>query len=152
MKVKVWVLALALGIVALAPVLLFSYYYHGRSVSRSQDPLIPIGLQEFRFKDNTSKEMKPGTELEIRICKVIDGYRFNLCLENGKCIAGHLSQAAKEEAFLVVKDLMEKTTPPSPTIILRRQVSDFWIVDLYLNVEGQRVNLSDYLRSNELSL
>lgn len=143
---RAWFLAVVLGVIAIAPVLLVGYYYRG--VGPSEKPIASV-----RFEDeNPHKKMEPGAEFEVRACKVIDGFRFEMYLEGGKWIEAHLPVATKDEASQVVVEWLNKTTPPSPTVTLRRQVGNVWIVDFHLQVDGKRSSILDLLRAKGLLL
>lgn len=160
MSLKVCLLALALGIVALVPVIYLSYNQDVVSslpklerpkLEPVKDPMNPV-VADFQFDVEREKEFKPGVEFNLKSCKVIDGYRFHLFLEGGKQIYANLTTATKDEATPVVVELLNKTTSPRPTIILRRKSGDNWIVDFNLMVDGKRANLIEVLRDKGLVL
>lgn len=143
---KAWILAILLGLIALAPILGIAYY------NRSGVPAVePIAAVQFQ-PEHVEKKLESGVEFDVRGCKVIDGYRFELLLEGNKWIEAHLSVATKQEANAVVVDLLNNTTLPIPTVTLRRNIGRYWIVDFHLMVEGRRLNLVDVLRQKGLVL
>lgn len=150
MSIKVWVLALTLGVVALAPVLFVAYYY-GAPTKIVQNQMSPP-IADFKFETKTTETLEPGAEFDVLACKVIDGYRYEMYLEGDKWIVAHLTQATKDEASPVVVELLNKTTPPSPKVILRRQVADYWIVDFHLSVDGTQSKMTDVLKAKGLLL
>jgi hypothetical protein len=145
MSVKAWLLAVVLAVIALAPVFIFAYYGVRKE---TPDPAIA----SFEFGTLRPQELQVGASFEVRACRVLDGYRFEMYLEDGNWIEAHLPVATKEEASPVVVDWLKKTTPPAPTVTLRRQIASHWIVDLQLTVDGKRINIVDSLREKGLLL
>ncbi len=158
MGIKVWSLALILGVIAIAPVFALAYYL---SDFTQPVPVVPVAPQEvpsepivadFEFESEKEKLFQPGAEFSVRSCKVVDGYRFQLYLDGGSQITGHLTSATKDEATQVVVELLNNITTPRPTVILRRKSGDNWIVDFYISVDGKRASLVEMLRKKELLL
>lgn len=143
---RTWFLAIVLGVIAIAPVVLVSYYYRGGTPVEK-----PIASVQFEG-DNPNRVLEPGAVFEVRACKVLDGYRFGMYLEGGKWIEAHLPTATKDEASQVVVELLNKATPPAPTVTLRRQVGHYWVVDFHLTVDGKRSSVLDLLREKGLLL
>lgn len=143
---KGWLLAIFLGVIAIAPVFLVAYYY--RSVRVQEGKVPSIEFQPERF----DKKLEEGAEIEVRACKVLDGYRFQMYLEGGNWIEAHLPVATKQEAAQFVIDLLSKATPPAPTVKLKRKLNGCWIVDFHLTVDGKRSNLVDVLKAKGLLL
>jgi hypothetical protein len=138
-------LAILLAVVAIAPACLISYYY-----TKSTPVERPIASVD--FEPERPQKLEIGTKYEVKACKVLDGYRFEMYLEGGKWIEAHLRTATKDDATNVVVELLNKTTPPAPTVTLIRQTKHYWIVDMELTVEGKRVDLTELLRSKGLIL
>ena len=134
-----------LAVLAVAPVGYFAY--------NSRPEKSPTALATIQFEEQQRKLLlEPGAVFGIKSVKVIDGYKFGLYLENNKWVEAHLSVATKEKAIPVVIDLLNGTTPPPPTATLLRKVGNYWIVELRLTQNGQRVKLVDVLRSKGLLL
>lgn len=144
-----WIIAFVLGSIAIAPILFVVY---DKSPLSQKAPDIPaLATVEFKQKPK-SYELEAGAEFEVRACKVIDGYRFGLFLEGDNWIEAHLPYATKEEASTSVVEWLNKAEPPPPTVVLRRNAGDHWIVDLYLTVDGQRRSVVDLLEEKDLLL
>jgi hypothetical protein len=140
-------LAIVLSVIALAPVFLISYYYTGRTTVPVEQPIGAI-----QFEVERPKMLEAGQTFNVRACRVLDGYRFELYLEGGKWIEAHLKVAAKDEASAIVLECFNKASPPSPTVTLLRQVGHYWIVDFHLTMENRRENLTDFLKAKGLLL
>jgi len=138
-------LAILLAVIAIAPVCIVSYYY--RKSTPTESPIAAVD-----FETEKVQSLERGLKYDVKVCKVLDGYRFEMCLEGDKWIEAHLKVAAKDEASSVVVELLNKTSPPSPTVVLLRQTKHYWIVDMELTVEGKRVNLTELLRAKGLLL
>lgn len=144
---KSWLLAAVIGFisaaVAIAP--FFVFLYKGNN-SKPEKAVAAIQFEPERME----RKFEAGSEFTVRAIKVIDGYRFELYLEGNQWIEAHLPVAAKEEATAVVIDWFNKANPPAPTVILRRQVNSFWVVDLYLTVNGNRATVTEMLKAKGL--
>lgn len=140
---KSWILALLLATVAIVPVFVILYKYKN-NVSKRNDV-------SFNLVDENSK-IVVGSKFEIKACKVISGDQYEMYLEGGKWIRAKLLVSTKDKAKQFVIDLLNKTVPPPPSVTIIRKSGDQWIVDINLNVDGQRVNLVDLLKSNGLLL
>jgi hypothetical protein len=147
---KVWFLAILLALIALAPVFLLTYY-NIRQTPPDQVQQQPIASIQFEV-DKPPQQLEVGASFNVLACKVIDGYRFEMYLDGGKWIEAHLPVATKDGAVPVVVEWLNKTTSLPPTVTLRRQVGNYWIVDFQLNVDGKRVNLIDCLKAKGLLL
>lgn len=144
-KSKVWGTLILLVAIALAPLFVLAYYYRSQVVP-------PQVIASFKFESETTRALEAGAKFDIKACRVLDGYRFEMYLDSGKWIQAQLTVAAKDEAAPVVVDLLNKTVPPAPTVTLLRQSGNIWIVDLHLTVGDRRVSLVDHLRSRGLLL
>lgn len=109
-------------------------------------------IASVRFEAETPDRMEVGQTFAVKACRVIDGYRFEVCLENGKWFETHLALAAKEEAAAVVVGWLNSATPPAPTITLLRPVGPVWVVDFRLCLQGKSCSMADMLRANGLAL
>lgn len=136
---KSLVLTFFLVMIALAPVLVLSYY----SKRTPKKDLIAF--------EDSSKKLEANSKFEVKACKVLDGSHYEMFLEGGKWIRGCLSYKTKDKASQFVVDLLNKTNSP-PSVTLLHQKDDFWFVDFYLSVDGKMVNLVDLLRSKGLLL
>ena len=137
-------LAIVLAIVAIAP---FGYLAY----QRLSQPVPEQNLPAIEFI-KSGNDLSVGSTLEVKSCRIIDGYRFLLLLENNKWIEGHLPLATKDEATAVVIEWLQNTTFPIPTIKLLRKPDNFWIVDLHLMKSGKREKLTDLLKAKNLLL
>jgi hypothetical protein len=146
--VKNWILAVALAVIAIAPAGYFAYNMNPRSGEGSSPTIATIQFEE----QQRNFVLEPGAVFGVRSVKVVDGYKFGLYLDGDKWIEAHLPVATKEEAIPVVIELLNGTTPPPPTVTLLRKIEGYWIVDLTLTHNGQRVNLISVLRDKELLL
>ena len=142
---KTWIWGIVLGIVAIAPLTYFAYaYIHFEEKGTSRGTVV------IDFMSEEHKAMEPSSEFRIRSCHVVDGYKFAILLENGEWIDAHLAVATKSEASQVVVDLLKKSHVP--TIILRRKVDDYWIVNFHLTLDGKEVILRNLLKERGLIL
>ena len=143
---KIVLLALVLAIVAIVPVGVVLYNCRlGES---------PVGSVEFEGGKPPQK-LETGMKLRVKACKVIDGYRYDVLLDNDRWMEAHLAVAAKEEATtaaLAILDEAAQTSNP-PTLTLLRQVGKVWIVDFSLTTkDGKRESMSALLGSRGLLL
>ena len=145
---KSWIIAIVLATIAIAPFLYLAYHKMGvvQRISRPSVATIQFEAEE------KSMSLEPGAIFSVRSCKVVDGYKFGLYLENDKWIVAHLSVATKDEATSFVIDLLNKSTSTPPIVTLLRSVEDYWIVEFTVTKDGQTKNLVDLLRVEELLL
>lgn len=140
-----WILAAVLTVVAIAPVCFLAYYY-------MRDNPVEKPVASVEFEKEQAPDMQVGAVIEVKAIKVIDGFRFDVFLDNGKWVEAHLPVAAKTEATEAVVELLRKATPPSPSVTLRRRVHNYWIVDLHLTIDDKRISVTEYLRDKGLLL
>ena len=88
--------------------------------------------------------MEPGAEFKVSQCHVIDGYKFKMLLENGEWIIAHIPNATKADATQSVVDILKNSEIPS--VVLRRKLSGYWIVDFHLTIQGKHTTLRNQLR------
>lgn len=138
-------LAIVLGIMAVAPVAYFTYVY-----TNFEEKGIIQGVAIVDYMSREYKAMEPGSEFRIRSCHIVDGYKFAILLENGEWIHAHLTVATKPEATQVVIDTLKKSHVP--TVILRRKLDDYWIVNFHLTLDGKDIMLRNLLEERELIL
>ena len=141
---RTWLLAFVLVVMAIAPVAFLVYNYQKNTV------LTERPIANIQFEPEIASKMEVGARHEVRACKVLDGYRYELFLENGKWIEGHLTVAAKDEASVFVVELLNRAAPPSPSVTLLRQVGNYWIVEFQLTVDNHRANMTDLLKAKGL--
>lgn len=146
---KTWIVAILLAIVVLSPSLYLVYYSKHTTETQYVHPTENefIGTVQFT-KPNVVRNLEVGAEFEIQACRVMDGYRFQVVLEGNKTIEAHLTSAVKDDAGSVVIDILNKAR--FPTVILRRQVGDFWIVDFNLTWDGRRTTIIELLKAKGL--
>jgi hypothetical protein len=132
---KLWMIAIGLALVAIAPVayLVYHFRFGGDSVAQHT---VDTSIIDFRVQKNTTLE--PGNEIEVLECKVQDGYMFSLHLAGDQWIEAHLPVATKEEAKKIVTNWLQKASPPPPTVVLKRNVGSYWIVDFHITIDGSR--------------
>ena len=131
---KRWIIAVSLALTAIAPMVYLGYNYGFRN-----EPEVQVHENNYTIKfqvKNTTLE--PGAEIEVQACVVEDGYMFSLNLAGDQWIEGHLPVAAKEEAKKVVTSWLQKASSPPPTVLLKRNVGPYWIVDFYVTIDGSR--------------
>lgn len=145
---KNWYLAILL-MVAIAPASLLIYNYVIRRPVETKDE--PAGVV-VEFEPVKPKVLEPGAIFSVRACKIVDGYRFLVQLEDGKAISAHLSVATKDGAVSVVPELLRTSSPPPPTVTLLRQVGEDWIVRFHLVKDSKRTDLLECLREQGLLL
>jgi hypothetical protein len=134
------IIALILGVIAIAPALLLFYHYQSQNTREGE--IFSFNLEE--------RPLRVGVEREVRACKVLDGNRFEMFLEGGIWIRATLAVIGKEEAGRYVSDLLHKVSPPSPSVIFLRRNGEEWVVDFYLTIDNRRCNLADLLKKEGL--
>lgn len=142
--------ATLLAMIAVAPIFYLLYSFYNRT---TVGPVADV----IQFEPiNPVTVLEAGAVLSVRACSVFDGYKFSLYISGGKQINAHLPIATKEEAYPVVVDLLKKSggTPrtSTPSVTLLRNVGDYWIVDFYFTMDGNRVRLLDVLQDEDLLL
>lgn len=146
---KNWILAFILALVAIAPIGYLVYY----NAHNQNQPVHQDNYPMVEFETQKMAAMEIGTKHNVLACKVVDGYRFLMFLENEEHIESHLSVAVKPEASDVVIELLNNATVPPPTVELLRKVDNrFWIVKLTLTVDGKRQDIVELLRGQDLIL
>lgn len=143
-----WILAAVIACAVLAPV---AYWLYSRADVKVQSESEDIAVIEFEPR-NPVVVLEPGMELRVKCAKVLDGYIYDLCLENNEWIRTQLTTATKDEATDFVIQVLRGKAPVSPSIVLRRKVGDYWIVDLFLTIEGRKIDIRNLLREKSLSL
>lgn len=145
---KSWIIAIVLASIAIAPFLYLAYHKMGVAQRISRPSVVTIQFEA----EKRSMALEPGAIFSVRSCKVVDGYKFGLYLENDKRIVAHLSVATKKEATQFVVDFLNKSISSPPTVTLLREVEDYWIVEFVVTKDGQTKNLVDLLRVEKLLL
>ena len=154
MNIKFLAIILIFFLIGLCPILIFNFFMPETIIQKEivfEKPQIE-SIADFDFKTKFSQQMESGAEFEVKACKVIDGYRFKMYIDGDKSLVAHLSQATKEEASRFVIEWLNQMGYPPPTIVLRRETTDFWIVDFYVTLDNKRYNLLDLLKANGLLL
>jgi hypothetical protein len=145
---KKWAIAVGLALLAIAPMAFLAYHYGFSDQQNSSNDNMAV----IEFVANKNTILEPGSEIEVKACKVIDGYKYELHLEGNQWIEAHLAVATKYEATKVVAEWLRKAGPPAPTVVLKRHIDGYWIVDLHATVDNARVNVVDMLKAKELLL
>lgn len=155
MKRVIFIVALA--IFAVAPVFYIAYNAKYSGVENSK-PILEAkpepevkSFPEIQFQ-KVSQELKPGAQLNVLACKVIDGYRFGLILEGDNLIEAHLPVATKESATTTVVEWLNEVNSVPPIVTLIRKVDNYWIVRLVLIKNGSKIDMVDALQSKGLLL
>ena len=149
---KTWILAVVLGMTAIAPFLYLAYHNFEIQTREIQPRLQDLAVVQFQSETKPTK-VEEGAVFTVLSCQVLDGYQFMLHLDGGGFIEAHLPVATKKEAIPVVIEAFNKATPPLPTVKLLRDVEGvYWIVDMHVCIEGKRERMVDYLREQELTL
>ncbi|CAE7860226.1 dnaE [Symbiodinium microadriaticum] len=145
-EMKNWVLAFILALAALAPIGYFVYH----NTPQDRPPVHNDSYPMVQFETQKMAAMEPDTKHNVLACKVVDGYRFLMFLENEEHIEAHLPVATKPEAVGVVVELLNKTSSPPPTVKLLRKVDNrYWIVEFTITIEGESKDLVEYLRGKD---
>lgn len=143
MNKNIWLFAVLLAIVALAPVGLYFYNYWTRPGPETSYVTVQYSVPK-------AKSVAVGEELNVMACRIVDGHIFYLLLENNEWIEAHLTVATKDEATPPVTEALK--TAGTPSVLLRRKFGNYWMVDFHLTVQGKRMTLLDWLRERELTL
>lgn len=154
---KTWLLAIVLGLLAVCP--LFAMVYYVTRQDRVPPPVVQAPADENTqgvLSFDEPFELNVDAEYEVLAAKVEDGYIFQLYLKDGTThgnrVEAHLPVATKEGAKEVVTEWLKNTTSPPPTVILRRKVRGYWIVEFVLTVDNRRVSLVHLLKGRNLLL
>lgn len=145
---KNWIAAaiMVLACFAIAPMVFLAYNFGFKGQYVEQ------GAGVIQFVSQKDVMLEPGAEIEVMACRIRDGYIYDLYLAGDQWIEGHLPMATKEEATKVVNHWLQKATPPAPTVVLKRNVGEYWIIDLHVTVDGIRRSAVEMLREKELLL
>lgn len=151
MKSGVYWLCLLLAATALAPLV---YIVYNNSVGPGPVPELNMAqpIASIEFSTTQPKELAEGSELEVKACRVIDGYRFVMTLEGDNAITAHLANATTEAATGSVVEILNESASKPPSVVLLRRVGDYWIVDFLITVDGERSSLTDILSAKGLLL
>lgn len=96
-------------------------------------------------------ESQKGKEFDIRKVIVLNGDTFDLTLKDDGStrILGKLNVLSTANAKEEVVDLFNHVS--SPKVVLReKQLDGRWIVDIFVIKDNQKINLSEWLVSNNL--
>lgn len=140
---KSWISNALLGVIALAPV---GFYYYNKKVN----VVTTTSTDVIQYGVSKTRKMEPGAEFNVVACKVIDGSVFRLLLDNNSWINARLVTATKEEATEPVSQCLKAAS--SPSVVLKRQIGDMWIVNLNITIDGRRTSLVEWLSERKLIL
>lgn len=132
---KSWMLIILLAAVAIAPAVFFWY-----------------SSQRIAASINFDATLQAGDTFNVKACKVVDGSRYEMYLEDGQWIKACLSVFAKDEAAPVVSRWLTSSFQPCPTVTLLKKVDDCWIVDFQITMNSERISMNDLLQKKELLL
>jgi hypothetical protein len=132
------IFAVLLAVTAIAPVITIVYYMSN--------------IQHQQSVEFDVKPLQAGVTFDVKACKVLDGFRYEMYLEGGKWIEAHLRVATKDAANEIVVDLLKTKTSLPTTVTLLKQVGNYWIVDFQIDVDGKVINMVDLLKDKELLL
>lgn len=141
---RVWVLALLAALIAFSPLFYAAYNYN------SATPETGV-VSTVQFAPPRPTTLQVGTRYNVLAANVMDGYKFGLFLEGDMWIEAQLAVATHETATLKVVEWL-KAPAPQPTVVLRRKVGNYWIVDFEISKDGKRSNLVELLGAEELLL
>ena len=110
----------------------------------------PATLAVIDLVPATPKQMLPGEEFGVKSCRPIDAWAFILLLENDVWIECRLKVITVPEAVNETLQLLRNST--QPTAVLRRKIGNYWVIDLYVTVDGQRVDVVEWLQKRKLVL
>ena len=96
--------------------------------------------------------LQAGDTFNVKACKVVDGSRYEMYLEDGQWIKASLSVFAKDEAAPVVSRWLANSFPPRPTVTLLKKVDDYWIVDFQVTLNGEKFSMNNLLQKKDLLL
>ena len=95
-------------------------------------------------------ESNVGKQFDVQKITVLRGDSFDITMKNDNTrILGKLSVMATENAKAKVIDLINHST--NPKVVLRNKQPDgHWIIDLLIINDGKKINLVEWLSSNNL--
>lgn len=108
----------------------------------------PTGIALIEFQPQ-NQPMEPGSRFGIRSIVVRDGYVYELLLDNGQMIEGHLTRPTRDEAITEVIELFKNGS--SPTVTLLRYADGYWIVDITVVNQQLPVSLVKLLEEKHLT-
>jgi hypothetical protein len=139
---------LLLGI-AIAPAVYF-YYNCYQCNEPSCIPQQQPGIVTVQYSSPKVKDMVIGEEFGLMAVRIMDGHIFQVQLENGHWVEARLTTATKDEATPAVIEALKTAT--SPSVILRRRIGHYWVVDFNLTLDAKRTTLLEWLREKKLTL
>lgn len=161
------IFAIIMGVIAVIPLCFFIITFSFMTSSKVSTP-VPIVVEgpteksevyEIEYiSSQNEKRLEVGSEFLVKSCKVLDGFKFSVLLDNDTRINASLAVVTKEGATSDVMKIMQVENPPS--ILLKRNMNDHWIVDFKLSQDvildqtsnnGPRM-LSDILKEKNLVL
>lgn len=138
-----WIYNALLGIIALAPI---GFY----CCTKKKDRVESVASDVIHYNISKACTMEVGAEFKVVACKVVDGSVFRLLLDNDIWIDARLTSATTEEATEPVSQFLK--TANSPSVILRRQVGDSWVVTFNVMIDGRRTSIVEWLSERKLIL
>lgn len=153
-----WILAVVCGVAAVVPVAYLAYKYTEVRAHIVQEDNTPVLDQKPSFEAvidyisyDPTKPMQVGSEFLVKSCHVVDGFRYAMLLENDEWIETRLTVVTKGDATAKVIEILRASTTP-PTVVLKRKIDDYWVVDVRLTVDQKDVMLSTLLKERNLVL
>lgn len=141
-----WICAFIFGTITVIPFAYLAYLYSG--IDFYHKTPYEATIEYVNGAENSPIEA--GGEFSIRSCCVIDGFRFAILLENNKWINARLNVVTKTDATKKVIEILGLS--PSPVVVLKRKIDDYWIIDIRLTLDTKVVMLGDLLRELNLAL
>lgn len=95
-------------------------------------------------------ESNKGKQFDVQKITVLRGDSFDITIKNDNArILGKLSVMATENAKAEVIDLINHSTNPK-VVLHDKQPDGHWIIDLIVINDGKKINLIEWLSSNNL--
>jgi hypothetical protein len=132
-----------------------SYLILGNVKPQFKDPPTVIAapekkLIEIEYVTSKVKPLEVGVQFMVKSCKIIDGFRFLVLLDNDTWIETSLPIVTKEGTAEQVAEILKSSPPPSVT--LKRKIDNYWIVDFELLFEDKKTKLTELLKQKDLAL
>ncbi len=144
--------AVLLGIIVVLPIGYLLLMEQPRPVVEViAPPRIERNVVEIQYVTSEVKPLEVGSQFMVKSCKVVDGFRFLILLENDTWIETSLAVITKEEATEKVAEFLKAATTP-PTVLLKRKIDNYWVVDFEFLRGTEQVNLVDLLLEKDLVL
>ncbi len=146
------ILAIVLGMIVVIPM---SYLILGNVKPQlKESPTVIVApekkLIEIEYVTSKVKPLEVGVQFMVKSCKVIDGFRFLVLLDNDTWIETSLPIVTKEGSAEQVAEILKLSSPPSVT--LKRKIDNYWIVDFEFLFEEKKTSLTELLKQKNLAL